>query len=508
MVRLNKITMQGFKSFAGKITVPFPTGFNVVAGPNGSGKSNIIDALMFVLGTSSARSIRAQKLQNLLFNGAKNKKPADHCEVALYIDNREKKISGEDEEVKVMRRVSRSGVSLYKMNGRTVTRSKILDILANINLSPDGYNIIMQGDVSRIIEMSSMERRGIIDDISGISEFDEKKDKATREFGKVELMVRENMIVIAEKQRLVSRLKEEKENAEKYQKLNKELRKNKASLIYRNIVEAETKINEIDKEIAKDVGELTKSEKDFEELEKSVIEKEKKFKELGDEIIKKSRDYEVLRKIDGLRTEIVRRKDKLDLNEREAERLKSISSDKSLPVKSIMSLDKENVIGTVESIVDTEKQYATAVEVALGGRGDDIITKDQETAIECINYLKQNKIGRARFLPLDKIKGKQKELKDKGNIIGHILELINYDKKYENVLQHLLGATLVVKKIEDAKKIEGYRCVSIDGDIKGQRGDLFGGFYTKKRGFDIKGDIKRMENENEKFKSLRMIWVS
>ena len=84
MVRLNRITMQGFKSFSNKTTIPFPEGFNVVCGPNGSGKSNIIDALMFVLGTSSAKSIRAQRLENLIFNGAKNKAPADHCEVSFH----------------------------------------------------------------------------------------------------------------------------------------------------------------------------------------------------------------------------------------------------------------------------------------------------------------------------------------------------------------------------------------------------------------------------------------
>ena len=128
MVRLDRITMQGFKSFANRITIPFPSGFNVIAGPNGSGKSNVIDALTFVLGTTSARTIRAQKLQNLLFNGGRSRKPADFCEVSIYLDNNDGKIPGE-KEIKVTRRITRSGISIYKMNGKTVTRSKILDIL-------------------------------------------------------------------------------------------------------------------------------------------------------------------------------------------------------------------------------------------------------------------------------------------------------------------------------------------------------------------------------------------
>src|SRR3989338_5644411 len=165
MVRLDRITMQGFKSFANRITIPFPSGFNTICGPNGSGKSNVIDGLLFVLGTTSARSIRAQKLQNLIFNGARDKKPADFCEVSIYLDNNDSKIPGEEKEVKVTRRVTRSGISIYKLNGRTVTRAKILDTLAYANLSTEGYNIIMQGDVAKIIEMSPIEREGIIDEI-------------------------------------------------------------------------------------------------------------------------------------------------------------------------------------------------------------------------------------------------------------------------------------------------------------------------------------------------------
>src|SRR3972149_9821029 len=140
MVRLDRITMQGFKSFATRVTIPFPAGFNAICGPNGSGKSNVIDALLFVLGTTSAKSIRAQKLQNLIFNGAKDKKPADFCEVSIYVDNSDGKIPGE-KEMKVTRRVTRSGISIYKLNGRTVTRSKILDVLSYANLSSEGYNI-------------------------------------------------------------------------------------------------------------------------------------------------------------------------------------------------------------------------------------------------------------------------------------------------------------------------------------------------------------------------------
>ena len=121
MVRLDRITMQGFKSFAGKVMIPFPDGFNVIAGPNGSGKSNVIDAITFVLGTTSARSIRAEKLQNLLFNGARDRKPADFCEVSLYLDNSDGKIPGEKEmKVKIAARLHVQLHSLKILEGKPI----------------------------------------------------------------------------------------------------------------------------------------------------------------------------------------------------------------------------------------------------------------------------------------------------------------------------------------------------------------------------------------------------
>jgi chromosome segregation protein len=503
MVRLDRITMQGFKSFAPKTTIPFPTGFNIIAGPNGSGKSNVIDALMFVLGTSSARSIRAQKLQNLLFNGAKDRKPADFCEVSLYLNNADKKIPDYEEEVKVMRRVNRSGVSIYKINGKTVTRSKVLDVLANANLSPEGFNIIMQGDVAHIIEMSNLERRAIIDDIAGIREFDEKKEKATHELEKVENMVRENMIVMAEKQRIVVRYKDEKENAEKYRKLDEQLKKTRASLAHKKLVDVEKKMIEIDKDVENHAKEFDENDKKFLEIEKILEKEEKIIKLLGDEIIKKSRDYQIMRKIDSLKTDILRKKDKIDLNEREIQRMRSFIGERAVPIKTIVDLKKDGVHGTVSNIVTIPKKYSIAMEVAIGRHINDIVVGTTQTAIDCINYLKEKKVGRARFLPLDKIKGRLKKPKEKTGIIGHALDLIKYESKYKDVFEYILGDTLVVSKIEDAKKIDGFRVVTLDGDLKEKSGAIIGGFYAKAsdlrdraKGFDV-ATTKKLEEENK-----------
>lgn len=495
MVRLDRITMQGFKSFAGKVTIPFPSGFNCVCGPNGSGKSNIIDALMFVLGTTSAKSIRAQRLQNLLFNGGRDRKPAEFCEVSLYIDNSDQKVPGE-KELKITRRVSRSGVSLYKINGHTESRTKVVELLTSLNISPEGYNIIMQGDVTKIIEMNAQERRGIIDEISGIAEFEDKKEKATRELENVENAVRENMIIVAEKQRMVARLKEEKENAEKYRKFSDDLRQAKASLIMKRRKDFEAKLSAISEEIEKDSIRFEQMEKEFKETEKALETKEISIIQKGDELVKKSRNYDILRGIDSNRTEIVRKKDRMEMNEREMNRLHSMSGDEGGVIGMLSGI--EGVHGTVSSLFSTQPKYSIAMEVAIGRHGTDIVTETEEIATRCIKLLKERRQGRARFIPLNRIKSKSRR-DYKGDFIGYAIDLIEFDGQYRPAMEYILGSTIVVKNIDIAKKIRGFRVVTLDGDMVETSGAMIGGHYIQKKARpSFRNEIKKLEDENRK----------
>lgn len=497
MVRLDRITMQGFKSFASRVTIPFPVGFNVIAGPNGSGKSNIIDAITFVLGTTSARVIRAQKLQNLMFNGGKNRKPAEFCEASLYVDNSDGKIPGE-KDLKVTRRITRSGISVYKVNGRTVTRAKVLDLLSYANLSSEGYNIIMQGDVTRIIEMNPAERRGIVDEISGIAEFDEKKQKAMKELEHVELRVRENMIVVAEKQKLVNRLKQEKGNAEKYRNLEAEMRKAKATLLKKRIDDSEQKLSALGKDTADDAKKFDKLEKEFAKLEADIEKKEKDAKKVSDEIIARSRNYELMRKIDNLQTDAIRKKDKIDINSRQLEQLRA-AGEKSTVVQAILNMNKGGVYGTLSGLIDVPKRYEIAVEVALGRHASDIVVKDDSVAIECIKFLKEKRLGRARFIPLSKIRGRKKhDYKGDEKIVGFAIDLIKFDRKFQKAVEYALGSIIVVDSVDTAKKIDDFRIVTLDGDLKEISGALTGGFYRKMPKKTYAAEMKSLQEENEK----------
>lgn len=498
MTRLDRITMQGFKSFAGKTAIPFPAGFNCVCGPNGAGKSNIIDALTFVLGTSSARSIRAQKLQNLIFNGGADRKPADYCEVTLYLDNRDRKVPLTDDEVKVTRRVTRSGISVYKLNGRSVTRNKIVDLMSSIGLSPDGYNIIMQGDVTKIIEMSTQERREVIDDVSGISEFDEKREKATREMERVELRVRESMIVAAEKQKFVQRLKAEKENAEKYVSLNERLRIHRASLLRRKLEEAEEKLAVIENESGVKSGELEDKSGLFSGAEKELEGRERDVKKVDAEILQKTKNMDMLRRTDAMQAEILRKRDKIDFNMRETARLREfMAPERNEAVREILGLKMKGVYNTVESVINAPKDYAVAIEVAVGRHSKDIIVDGEETATGCIKHLKSRRIGRARFLPLERMrKRNRQEYRGRENIIGYAIDLIKFDRKFLPAMEYVLGSTLVVDSVDTAKKIRGFRVVTLDGDMMEPSGAMIGGFYRKRKP-DVSARLKEIEDEND-----------
>jgi chromosome segregation protein len=161
MTKINKIVLDGFKSFGKRTELLFGNNFNCVLGPNGSGKSNILDALAFVLGKSSSKSMRAEKTANLIYNGGKSKKGAKQGEVSIFFDNSTKIFPTKDQVLKVSRFIKKDGASKYKINDESRTRQQVVDVLNYGRIHPDAYNIIMQGDIvlMKSQEYLSMKKR-------------------------------------------------------------------------------------------------------------------------------------------------------------------------------------------------------------------------------------------------------------------------------------------------------------------------------------------------------------
>ncbi len=209
-MHIAKIVLKNFKSFSKKTEIPLYSGFTAITGPNGSGKSNIIDSILFCLGLStSTKQLRADKLTDLIHNG---KKDTEVC--IVFEDNGNR--------YEIMRKVKitdKGYYSYYYLNGRSVSLSEIHGFLSKFGIYSDAYNIVMQGDVTRIIEMSPFQRRKIIDDIAGISEFDEKKEKALEELERVRENIDKLEAVISEVNDRLSSLEKDKNEALKYKEL-------------------------------------------------------------------------------------------------------------------------------------------------------------------------------------------------------------------------------------------------------------------------------------------------
>lgn len=509
MVRIEKLEMQGFKSFPKKTIITFPSNFSVVCGPNGSGKSNILDSICFVLGRTSAKSLRADRMLEMIFHGTKSKKPADAAKVSIYFDNSERVFPVEEDVLIISRRVNRNGVSIYKLNGRTVTREKIQEILRYAHIQPDGHNIILQGDITEIIEMSPLGRREVIDEISGIQEFDEKRNKAQRELLTVEERLRETSIILNERKTNLDRLEKERKSAREYTKLTKELDKLRASISKQKLQEAEEAMKKLDQRI--EGIEVRKFDEELNKIDSEMEEIEKKREKIGRRLFDRTRDIAIIKEVEKIKTDINRKKYKIDINKNEIERLnglikrleflrqKELEGSASRAVQKILKLGKKGIYGTITSLSKVPREYRTAIEIAAGSHLHDIIVSNKEIAVECVNYLKKNKIGRATFLPLDKIKPRyERNIKNflgKEGVIDLAINLIDFDEKYKNAFSFVFGNTIVVNNIETAKKWIGEaRFVTLDGDLLEKSGVVIGGFYKKKI-FSETDEIKKYSEQ-------------
>jgi chromosome segregation protein len=279
--------MQGFKSFAQKTEIVMGPGFNCVLGPNGSGKSNIMDALCFVLGKTSSKSLRAEKSANLIYNGGKSKQASKEAMVAIIFDNKSKVFPLDTNEVKISRTVKESGNSVYKINDKTMSRNQIVELLNHARVNPDGYNIVLQGDIVRIVEMSPLERRQIIEEIAGISVYEDKKQKAINELNKVEERLKESDIILAERESYLRELKKERNQALKFKELDDKIKRNKATILHIRIADKEKKKHSLEKDIKTKKDAIDKTENEISEIRKKIEEAKEDINRINKEIEQK-----------------------------------------------------------------------------------------------------------------------------------------------------------------------------------------------------------------------------
>ena len=710
---LKSIEIRGFKSFADKTELVFKKGITAVVGPNGSGKSNISDAVRWVLGEQSIKSLRGGKMEDVIFAGTQYRKPVSRAQVSLTLDNANGELAIDYSEVTVSRRLYRSGESEYRLNNTQCRLKDIQELFMDTGIGKEGYSIIGQGKIDAVLSGKPEERRDLIEEAAGIVKFKSRKEEAEKKLQNTEQnFIRINDIISTYEERLEP-LRIENEKAKVFIKLSEELKEKEVSVIINSIDNMENKVKNLHIEavsINKTVEELnlykreykeklqcfigklatheakTEQEKkeyyDFqgiyqglisntnllkeridnftnfinknsiefvdisskvcgvqeskyteesdlkivnEEQDKLNTEINKEDKELlkfnsiqfeNDMLINKLKAYEIeiLNDISSTKNEMNLMLNNKDILQNKMEQLKTVcnsyissikinSTTNAMLEKQILSmaqkvnnleksikinkelitkdtndcildekkikelgvilnkleanhhmlgiLDKQyegynkavkllmqhiergdisaafNNCYVLGEVINVRKELDTAIEITLGASISDIITNDEIVAKSLINYLKNNNLGRATFLPLNIIKSKKiNNLEKVSNIKGYLgtaNELINYDFKFTNAIEYVLGRTIISLDMDSALDIAkasnyNFRIVTLIGEVINSGGSLTGGslfhktinIIGRKREIEEimnniiinKGELEKLVKKNEIKKDL------
>lgn len=223
-MRLSKLEIYGFKSFAKRTLIVFPENVTGIVGPNGCGKSNIADAVRWVLGEQSAKQLRGNQMTDVIFNGTQQRKPMNYCEVTLTFDNSDGTLATDYTEVAVTRRVFRSGESEYILNGAGCRLKDIVDLFRDTGLGKEGYSIIGQGRMDEILSNRSEDRRAVFEEAAGISRYRARKEEAERRLQRSDENLNRVKDLLEELQGMLGPMAEQAEAAREYLKLSQTLR--------------------------------------------------------------------------------------------------------------------------------------------------------------------------------------------------------------------------------------------------------------------------------------------
>ena len=664
---LKCIEVQGFKSFANRIKFEFHNGITGIVGPNGSGKSNVADAVRWVLGEQRAKQLRGGSMQDVIFSGTENRKPLSYASVAITLDNSDHQLPVDYAEVTVTRKLYRSGESEYLINGTGCRLKDINEMFYDTGIGKEGYSIIGQGQIDKILSGKPEERRELFDEAAGIVKFKRRKNLSLKKLEeeqsnlvrvndilselekqigplekqatvakeylkkKEELKVYDIHMFLLEAERLKKQLKEleEKlgiaademerakiryeETKDQYQAVERQTEEmdaaieklksqlNETTLLKqqlegqinvlkeqintarineehyenrRRTIQDEWKSKKAEKEgfieesekihiqleqisirdaeakeqlifvqsrIAEETMEIEQSKEEIMQLlnnrastqakiqhfdttqqqittrraqvHREILEVSSEAQQYDRELKLKRQELENItrqiqsfqeqiteneQKIAGLQQQLNEKQEKLRVGQtayhRESSRLESLKNITERydgygnSIRRVMSCkEKENgLIGVVADIFKVDKEYEIAIETALGGSIQNIVTEDEETAKRMIVYLKQNKYGRATFLPLTSMQGgselRQPEALNETGVIGLAHTLVHVEKRFLGLARQLLGRTIVVENIDCGIRIarkyrQSLRLVTLEGELINPGGSMTGGAF-------------------------------
>ena len=590
---LKSIKAYGFKSFADKINIELNDAITAIVGPNGSGKSNIVDAVKWVLGEQSVKTLRgATSMADVIFTGSKTRDAHNRAMVSLTFDNSDHYLNSDFAEIEVKRVVYQSGENEYYINNAKVRLKDVINLFLDSGVGNDSLNIISQRRIESIVDSKPIERRVIFEEAACVLKYKKRKEESLRKLEKTNDNLSKLNLVIEELEKTVTPLKEQCEKARKYNDFKEELKNIEISIIAKDITDINEKYTRIKEEIKnledESVAITSANKEDLANIELKKLELLKVEEQLNN---KNSEQIALVKEIADLQSEkqitlerkklelskdeissrlITLKEEELDLEKRinvlnketedlldeiktkeiklaeinESESLlkvkrntlntklneltlenynaksrrdilkNTIENDAKTPssIRNILSNPRlQGVHNIISKLIEVKDEYVIAIDVALGGSANFLVVDNSNTATKCIEYLKENRLGRATFFPLNVIKGKTidsetKNKIDKANgVVGIASDLISYDEKYRAIIENQLGNIIVVENMEIANKIGKdiqykYRIVSLDGEIIHSGGSITGGF--KKNDSSVLKDKQELETIERQIEKL------
>lgn len=331
---LKSIEVHGFKSFANKMVFEFHNGITAIVGPNGSGKSNVADAVRWVLGEQSAKQLRGAKMEDVIFSGTQTRKPLGFAYVAITLNNSDFKLSTSYEEVTVARRVYRSGESEYLMNGSVCRLKDVQELFLDTGIGKEGYSIIGQGQIDKILSGKPEERRELFDEAAGIVKFKKRKAAAEKNLDVEKQNLYRVQDILSELEKQMKPLEQQSIIAKEYLKYRDELKDLDINLflieydhIHMAVLETEEKLKIVQSDLEETKKSYENTKEEYEQLETKIEqltqELEERKKEINDSRIKKEQlegQYNVLQeKINATKQNDTHYKDRMVLVKKEME---------------------------------------------------------------------------------------------------------------------------------------------------------------------------------------------
>lgn len=353
-MRLKSIELKGFKSFYHKTRIEFPDGIISIVGPNGSGKSNILDAFRWVLGEQSAKNLRGDKMEDVIFSGTKLHNQTNYCEIEILFDNEDQILDIDFSEVSIKRKAYRTGESSYYLNGKQCRLREIKELLLDSGIGKEGYSIISQGKIDEIVNATSGQRRKILEEASGIAKFRFKKEESEKKLDNTKNNMERLNDIFAEIERQVEPLQKQSEKAMKYLNLKENLKISEINNLLKEY-------DEVYKNYSGDKDRYNKIANELDLIEKELSSKKahiEKYEEIKRRNLVLTSELEINKnrlnlEKNNIENEITRNNEKILSSKKQIEKIKSIvgSIDENMNQIEIELMDTENEnLGLVKKI--------------------------------------------------------------------------------------------------------------------------------------------------------------